>query len=167
MNRPISQLFSNATMSMQHSFIREILRMTKGVSGVISFAGGLPNPESFPKVILADIFCQVVNQEGEDVLQYGASEGDAILKTEIKKIEKIPDLPDDELVVTVGSTNAIYFFTRTLVNPGEIIISKKVFERVYQIVNVDPKTITTKHPDREPDLEAYLVKGLKDKNISR
>ena len=109
---------------MPHSFIRQILKLTKGVEGVISFAGGLPNPESFPKELLADIFCQVVNQEGEDVLQYGASEGDKILKEAIKQMEALPDLPDDELVTTVGSTNGIYFFTRTLIDPGDIIISE-------------------------------------------
>ena len=109
---------------MQHSFIREILKLTKGVEGVISFAGGLPNPESFPKELLADIFCQVVNQEGEDVLQYGASEGDKILKDALKQMEGMPDLPDDELIITVGSTNGIYFFTRTFIDPGEIIISE-------------------------------------------
>ena len=109
---------------MQHSFIREILKLTKGVEGVISFAGGLPNPESFPKKLLADIFYQVLNQEGEDVLQYGASEGDKILKDALKQMEGMPDLPDDELVITVGSTNGIYFFTRTFIDPGEIIISE-------------------------------------------
>jgi len=45
--------------------------------------------------------------------------------------------------------------------PEEIVISKKVYERVYHIVEVDPVTIVTKHPDKEPDLEAYLVKGLR------
>ena len=124
MKQPISQLFSKATASMQHSFIREILRLTKGVEGVISFAGGLPNPESFPKELLADIFCQVVNQEGEDVLQYGASEGDTVLKNALKQMEKMTDLPDDQLIVTAGSTNGIYFFTRTLIDPGDIIISE-------------------------------------------
>ena len=50
--------------------------------------------------------------------------------------------------------------------PGEIIISNKVYERVYQKVEVAPKTIITKHPEREPDLEAFLVKGIKDKSLS-
>jgi adenylate cyclase len=45
--------------------------------------------------------------------------------------------------------------------PEEIVISKKVYERVYHIVEVAPVTIVTKHPDKEPDLEAYLVKGLR------
>ncbi len=45
--------------------------------------------------------------------------------------------------------------------PGEIVISKKVYERVYRLVDVKPKTIKTKHPDIEPDLEAFVVRGLK------
>ncbi len=45
--------------------------------------------------------------------------------------------------------------------PGQIVISKKVFERVYNIVEVDPVTIVTKHPDKEPDLQAYLIKRLR------
>ncbi|HJX33981.1 MAG TPA: adenylate/guanylate cyclase domain-containing protein, partial [Desulfatiglandales bacterium] len=47
--------------------------------------------------------------------------------------------------------------------PGQIVISKKVFERVYNIVEVDPVTIVTKHPDKEPDLQAYLIKRLRGK----
>ena len=109
---------------MPHSFIRQILKLTKGVEGVISFAGGLPNPESFPKEILADLFRQVINQEGEDVLQYGATEGDKILKEAIKQMEGLPDLPDDQLIVTSGSTSGIYFLIRTLIDPGDIIISE-------------------------------------------
>lgn len=45
--------------------------------------------------------------------------------------------------------------------PGEIIISKSVYEHVYRMADVVPKIIKTKHPDREPDLEAYVVKALK------
>ncbi len=46
---------------------------------------------------------------------------------------------------------------------GEVVISKTTYERVYQLVNVEPKIIRTKHPDIEPDLEAFIVKGLKKK----
>jgi len=47
--------------------------------------------------------------------------------------------------------------------PGEIIISQSVYERIYHLVKVKPKTNRTKHPDVEPDLHAYIVTGLKDK----
>ncbi|MCJ7715210.1 MAG: PLP-dependent aminotransferase family protein [Anaerolineales bacterium] len=118
----MEELYSKTTASMQHSFIREILKVTKGVPGMISFAGGLPSPESFPKELLADLFSKVITQEGDDVLQYGASEGDPVFKRIIKEFEEAPHLSDDEIMITVGSTNGIYYFTRTLIDPGDIII---------------------------------------------
>ncbi len=44
---------------------------------------------------------------------------------------------------------------------GEVLISKAVYERVYRLVEVQPKAIQTKHPEVEPDLEGYVVKRLK------
>jgi adenylate cyclase len=43
---------------------------------------------------------------------------------------------------------------------GEIIISSAVYQHVAGLVDVVRKTIKSKHPDTEPDLEAYLVKGF-------
>jgi len=48
-------------------------------------------------------------------------------------------------------------------NPGEVVISKNVYERVYRLVDVFPKTIQSKHSNTEPDLEGYIVRGLKEK----
>jgi len=45
--------------------------------------------------------------------------------------------------------------------PGEIFISKTVYEHIFRLVNVQPKTIKTKHPEVEPDLEGYVLTGLK------
>ncbi|MCJ7715323.1 MAG: PLP-dependent aminotransferase family protein [Anaerolineales bacterium] len=122
MDKPIEDLYSKTTASIQHSFIREILKVTKGVTGMISFAGGLPSPASFPKKLLAELFSKVIEQEGDDVLQYGASDGDLVFKQIIKDFEDVPYLSDDEIMITVGSTNGIYYFTRTLIDPGDIII---------------------------------------------
>ena len=44
----------------------------------------------------------------------------------------------------------------------EVIISKTVHERIYRLVMVQPRTIKTKHPEAEPDLEAFVVTGLKN-----
>ena len=90
MIQSIERLYSNSTMAMKHSFIREILKITKGVPGMISFAGGLPNPKSFPKELLAELFEQVIKDEGDEALQYGASEGDKIFKDAIKVFEEVP-----------------------------------------------------------------------------
>lgn len=107
---------------MKHSFIREILKVTKGVPEMISFAGGLPSPESFPKQLLAELFARVIRNEGDEILQYGASDGDKVFKDAIKAFEAVPYLSDEEIMITVGSTNGIYYFTRTLIDPGDIIV---------------------------------------------
>ncbi len=118
----IKNLYSEATNQMEHSFIREILKVTKGVKGIISFAGGLPHPDSFPKKQLAELFSEIIVSEGTEALQYGASDGDKVFKNAIKNFEEVPYLTDDELMITVGSTNGIYYFTRTFINSGDIII---------------------------------------------
>ncbi|RME72338.1 MAG: FHA domain-containing protein [Chloroflexi bacterium] len=45
--------------------------------------------------------------------------------------------------------------------PGEIIISPAVFEHVDELVEATPRLIKSKHPDTEPDLEAYVVHRLR------
>jgi len=122
MAKNIEELFSKATVNMEHSFIREILKVTKGIPGMISLAGGLPSPESFPKKELSEIYADVVLNNGDDILQYGQSEGDKVFKKAIREFEKVPFLDDDDMVITDGVSNAIYLYTRVLVNPGEIII---------------------------------------------
>jgi 2-aminoadipate transaminase len=114
--------FSRPTRSMGVSFIREMLKATKGVEGLISLAGGLPSPESFPKEQLAALFKEVIEKEGSDVLQYGPSEGDDVLKRQVLLYEREPDVRNEEVLITDGSTNGIYFFTRTLIDPGDIVI---------------------------------------------
>jgi 2-aminoadipate transaminase len=122
MTNKMERLYSKTTATMKHSFIRQILKVTKGVPGMISFAGGLPSPKTFPKDLLADLFAGVIREEGDEVLQYGASDGDKVFKDIIKDFEEVPYLSDDEIMITVGSTNGIYYFTRTLVDPGDIVV---------------------------------------------
>jgi len=43
---------------------------------------------------------------------------------------------------------------------GEVVISPEVYKHVKGVVDVAPKTIPSRHPDTEPDLEAYVVKGF-------
>ncbi len=113
---------SQATKSMEHSIIREILKLTKGVPGMISLAGGLPSPLSFPKKQLSELFSEVILRDGDDVLQYGQSEGDKFFKKAIREFEDVTYLEDDDMVITDGVSNAIYLYTRVMINPGEIIV---------------------------------------------
>ncbi|NLK49669.1 MAG: PLP-dependent aminotransferase family protein, partial [Candidatus Cloacimonetes bacterium] len=113
--------FSRVTQSMGSSMIRELVASTKNIEGLISFAGGFPAPATFPKDTLAELYKKVVQEDGYDVLQYGASEGDRKLKAELIKWEGYPITPE-EMLITVGATNAIYLYSRALLDPGDVVI---------------------------------------------
>jgi len=121
----IKGLYSSSTATMKTSMIREMLAQTKGVAGMISFAGGFPSPATFPADVLAVLFKEVTLETGTDSLQYGASEGDSDLKDAIIDWEHTNNkisLKPEELLVCNGATNGIYYFTRALVNPGDVIL---------------------------------------------
>jgi 2-aminoadipate transaminase len=105
------QSFSKVTSVMKSSLIRELVASTKNIPGLISFAGGFPAPATFPKELLAKLYQEVVSTQGNEVLQYGASSGDSQLIKELIKWEGF-DIEPSEVLVTVGSTNAIYNYTR-------------------------------------------------------
>ncbi len=59
---------------MNPSVIREILKVTER-PGIISFAGGLPSPKTFPVAAFAEACAKVLRDDGPAALQYAASEG--------------------------------------------------------------------------------------------
>jgi 2-aminoadipate transaminase len=113
--------FSKTTASMKSSMIRELVASTKNIPDLISFAGGFPSPDTFPNRELGDIYREVVESEGRDVLQYGASEGDSHLKRQLMLWEGL-DLSPDEMVITAGATNGLYYYCRALIDPADVIL---------------------------------------------
>ena len=59
----IERLFSKRATRLRASEIRELLKITQ-IPGMISFAGGLPNPSAFPVKIIhhAPVFTEVLSQ---------------------------------------------------------------------------------------------------------
>ena len=72
----MEQLFANRARQAQGSFIREILKVTKQPE-VISFAGGLPNPDIFPVKELAEATARVFEQDGPAARRLTANDGSA------------------------------------------------------------------------------------------
>ena len=70
----MSNLFADRMAKTHKSFIREILKVTEDPR-VISFAGGLPNPNTFPVQELAEASKKVLAEDGENALQYSTTEG--------------------------------------------------------------------------------------------
>jgi len=67
-----------------------------------------------------------------------------------------------EYTVIGDSVNRAFMYCDAA-GPGEVVISKEVYERVYHFVDVELKTTGPMHPDMEPDHAVYVVKGLKEK----
>ena len=78
----ITPLLSNNALSMRRSQIRDLLSVATRPE-IISFAGGFPNPETFPLEQLKGIMQDVLDQEGNAALQYGSTEGVLTLRQEI------------------------------------------------------------------------------------
>lgn len=107
------------------SAIREIFALL-AQPGMISFAGGNPAPESFPNEDVAQLAADIIRSGGSHVLQYGGTTGIGRLKdTVIGMMERrgIQASPE-QVIITSGSTQGIGLAAKTLLNPGDAILSE-------------------------------------------
>ncbi len=120
-----NNLFSNVVSRSKASAIRELLKVISR-PGIISFAGGLPDPDLFPTKEIQNIFDTVLTNAPKEALQYGSTEGQDCLKTElvrlVKESENITVTPDQILVVS-ASQQALDMAARMFINPGDSIIT--------------------------------------------
>mgnify|MGYP001818220647 CR=1 FL=1 len=115
--------FSALAAGMQPSPIRELFKVIKR-PGLISFAGGLPDPDTFPVDAFASC-ADVLERDGRAILQYGASEGytplrEAVLEMMANRLGRLPG--DDELLITSGSQQGANLIGRVLLDPGDVVV---------------------------------------------
>ncbi len=115
--------FSDNALNMRQSPIRELLR-NKDLSQLISFAGGYPNPRTFPIAEIKEIMSKVMENEGESVLQYSATEGLLKLRKILsKRYNSLGlDIDHENIIITTSSQQAIDLTTKVFINPGDNII---------------------------------------------
>lgn len=68
------QIYSDRVLQADSSFIKDILSLTE-VEDIISFAGGLPNPISFPMKEFQESINRVLQNSGDKVFQYSGTQG--------------------------------------------------------------------------------------------
>ncbi|MFJ4688146.1 PLP-dependent aminotransferase family protein [Streptomyces sp. NPDC088789] len=103
--------------------VRDILAVTARPE-VINFAGGLPAPELFDTVGIADAFRAVLDEMPERALQYATTEGEPALRTALAgRIAQrgLPTAPDD-ILVTTGSQQGLSLLTTALIEPGDTVL---------------------------------------------
>jgi 2-aminoadipate transaminase len=119
----LTAFYSKAALNMKRSEIRELLKMTRRPD-IISFGGGLPDPETFPVKDLEDISCQLLRDKGAIALQYGPTEGEAPLRQEIAKWmsrEKATIKPEN-ILITVGSQQGLDIISKVFLDPHDIVV---------------------------------------------
>jgi 2-aminoadipate transaminase len=120
----VDGIFSDRITDVPRSFIREILKTALDPS-VISFAGGLPNRELFPKKELKEAASKVFEIYGSDVLQYGNSEGFSKLREYIAHkyhIKKNLDIPVENILITSGSQQGLDILGKIIINEGDGLV---------------------------------------------
>lgn len=119
----LEHIFSDSTKNMKRSAIREILKFLQKPE-IISFGGGLPAPESFPVKELKQIFNELMDEEGPEALQYGATEGVRELrKILMERYQKEGlNIGIDNLAVTTSSQQALYILGKIFLDKGDKVV---------------------------------------------
>ncbi len=105
---------------MNPSVIREILKVTER-PGIISFAGGLPSPKTFPVREFAAACDKVLRQDGPAALQYAASEGYAPLREQVAAM--LPwNVDPAQVLITTGSQQGLDLVAKILIDAGSRVL---------------------------------------------
>jgi 2-aminoadipate transaminase len=108
---------------MKRSAIREILKHLEK-PGMISFAGGLPAPETFPVDDLKEIVLEILEKNGPESLQYGTTEGDPLLRKMLVERHNRQGLKIgiENLIITTASQQALDLIAKVFLDPGDYVL---------------------------------------------
>ncbi len=116
-------LFAERTKVMKSSAMRDLMALTEQPD-VISLAGGLPDTSTFAPDSYASLMSTVAAESCARALQYGPTEGLAVVKTCISDVmrEEGMEVDADEVLVTTGGQQVIDLVCKTLVDPGDVVV---------------------------------------------
>lgn len=119
--------FAERVGKVKKSYIREILKVTQHPE-VISFAGGLPNPDTFPVNEISKASQKVLESDGKNVLQYSTTEGYEPLRQYIcdryYKRYKLKVDPS-EILITTGSQQALDLIGKVFLDKEDSVVIEK------------------------------------------
>ncbi|MEO8215775.1 MAG: PLP-dependent aminotransferase family protein [Acidobacteriota bacterium] len=118
-----SAFLSSDARNFRPSAIRSFAKLIND-PGIISFAGGLPSPETFPASELLACAETVLTHRKEVALQYGPTPGLPRLRETIAAIcrtRKI-EATSDDVLVTTGSQQALHLVAEAILDPGDVVL---------------------------------------------
>ena len=119
-----ASFYAKNTRNMERSLIRELLKLSRAGKAVISFAGGFPDPATFPIAELREVTQDVLASGAALALQYGPTEGDPNLRDAL-----IPWMAKDgiavardNILITTGSQQALDLIGKVFLDPGDVVV---------------------------------------------
>ena len=119
----IQSLIADRTHRMSVNAIREILKVV-AQPGMISLAGGIPAPESFPMDIIHNLSREVIETYGSSAFQYGPTEGFTPLRKQLAGYlnkKKGFQVQPEQVFVSSGSQGALDAVGKTLISKNDKI----------------------------------------------
>lgn len=115
--------YAARTNGMTASEIRALFAVASRPE-VVSLAGGMPNISGLPLDAIGNLVHELVAEQGAVAMQYGSGQGVPELREQIcdvMRLEGIEAHPDD-VVITVGSQQAVDLVTRIFCDPGDVVV---------------------------------------------
>lgn len=149
--------YSERIKNTPSSFIREILKVTQSAD-IISFAGGLPNPVSFPQEELKISMNRISDKYGSKIYQYSTTLGlDSLREFIVERYKKLwnMDISLDNVIITTGSQQALDLIAKVFVNEGDnVMVEKPSYLGLLQCFSMFKSNfVTTKLNDDGLDIE--------------
>jgi 2-aminoadipate transaminase len=154
----ITSHYSTRTQNLPESFIREILKVATQ-PGMISFAGGLPNPSFFPDEKLSIAAERVLQRDGKAVLQYAPTEGYLPLRDYIASAHYAKEgrkTNAEDVLILNGSQQGLDLAGKVFVDKGDrIAMEDPAYLGAIQAFSAyEPEFATVELADDGPRLDA-------------
>ena len=120
----MAQSLNPLVAGLRSSAIRDLLALTRA-PGVLSLAGGLPAPDTFPAGRIAEVAGRLLRTDPAAALQYGPTEGEPRLRAWVAAYEGARGgaaVDPERVIMTAGSQQALDLLARTLCTPGDPVV---------------------------------------------
>jgi 2-aminoadipate transaminase len=144
-----------------------------GLPDLISFAGGFPDPETFPRERISTLLQEFAATGEERAFQYAPTRGLAgPLEAFADRLEALQGRrpAEDELLITSGAIEALELVGKSFLDPGDVVVVEgptylgaiqafRSFEATLEAVPLD------EHGLEVDELERRLAAGLRPKLV--
>lgn len=107
---------------MESSPLKDIFSLA-AQENVVSFAGGIPDPQLFDLAPIKEAYDWVLTHQGTRALQYGVSEGEKELREQAaRRLSRTVPTDASHIRVTSGSQEGLFVIAQAMLEPGDVVL---------------------------------------------